>query len=621
MKLLSRPFCRAWLALAASTLAPLAQADCSASANAGACPIRVQGAVVFDRCFGSLNGRPTDVGNAVCNGLRDTHSLLDQVGDDNRRALRQADADWKALLKVTLEGAIDKEAVRDMNAALSLGKDIEAEIDGLLKDPQCGTKAGMDALQRRMSETGQLIMGGAQVAGLTLEALARLRPVAEEAGKAIAGLQRLLEAANKKGSKARAEYDTLNRALTELQGELAALLATDFNSVVAAGTGLATGVGPFVAECSACAASLGTAIGSLGTGGSLTVGGAAACPETAGAGCALAALSLPAGSLAAGVISAVSTGPCAAAAAGMDQMGAHVKSVEKFVDGLIKLANALPKSATQAVAAGQALGRLANELGSEGQQSLRAIQASLNAMQPALDAAGDVLESRIAPKVQRMAGGFLQGLGRDTELLAKCYGKLNRTLAHMGQDLGEAAMLLTRASVEIVDAGKVVGNLVEQGNDGLLAATRYADAEWKDIDRDFRSLNRRVWGVNPGVVDLPRTGTHLAALALNPAESRDIAQDSARLLERAVELPARAVNAGKRAFLDQDRLTTQAKAKYNSGQAKARQAAIAIARLKIEARAKIERAPKMAVVAPRTTTLAAWPTTARPRLLALSVVK
>lgn len=621
MKSFTHPVRRALVALAASSLAQFAQADCSASANTGACPIKVNGAVVFDRCFGSFNGQPTDVGNAVCNGLRDTHKLLDQVGDDNRRALQRADADWKALLKVTLDGAIDKDAVRDMQSALAAGKEIETEINGLLKDPQCGSKASMDALQRRMTETGQLIVGGAQVAGLTLEAIGKLRPVLDEAGKAITELQRLLDAANKKGSKAKAEYDALSRALADLQKEVAALLATDFNSVVAAGTGLATGVVPFVAECSGCAASLGTAIASLGTGTGTTAGGAAACPETAGVSCALAAVGLPTGAVGAGVMAAISSGPCAAAAAGMDQMSAHVKAIEKFVDGLVKLANAIPKSATQALTAGQALGRLATEMGTEGQQSLRAIQASLNAMQPAFDAAGEVLENRIAPKVQRMAGNFVQTLGRDTELLAKCYAKLNRAVAHMGQDLGEAAALLAQASTEIVDAGKVVGNLSAQGQDGLRAASKFAGDEWKDIDQDFRALNRRLWGVNPGVVDLARTGPHVVALAANPGEVRDIAHDSTKLLERAVELPGKAVNAGKRAFLDQDRLTTQAKATYNAGQAKAKRVAIDIAKLKLAARAQIDRAPKMAVIAPTTTAIAAWPTAARPRLLALSVVK
>jgi hypothetical protein len=611
---------RAFVALGWVVATGLAQADCSAPADAGACPRKVNGNVVFDRCFGSFNGQPTDVGNQVCGALRNTHKLLDQVGDNNQRALRQAEADWRAFQKVALEGAIDKEAINDIRNALSVGKEIEAEVNGLLKDQQCGTKGALDALQRRFDETGKLLVGGAQVAGLTLDAVGKLRPVVDEAAKIVVELQRLADSVNKKGAKAKTEYDALNRAIADLQKELQGLLAADLAGAASAGTGLLTGVGPFVGESTACATALGTSVASLAGGGTVTAGGAAVCPESAGISCALAAVGLPVGGVAATAVDALGSVPCVAALGSMDKMGQYVGDINKFVEGLVKLANALPRSATQAVTAGQALGRLSAELGTEGQASLRAIQASLNAMQPAFDAAGGVLENSIAPKVQRLAGNFVQGLAQDTRLLSTCYHKLNRAMAHMGSDLGEAAVLLAQASTELVDAGKVAGNLAEQGQDGLRAANKAAGDEWADLSHDFRVVHRRVWAVNPGEVDLPKTGTHLVALVTNPNEVRDIIGDSARLVERTAELPAKALNAGKRAFLDQDRLTIAAKAKYNAGQTKARRAVVELKKVQIQAKAKIDKAPRVVTVNVPSA-LPAWPTAQRPRLATLSVVK
>lgn len=599
-----------------------AHAQCSASAEANACPIKVNGNVVFDRCFGALPGvgRPTPVGNAICDGLRDSRRLVDAVGENNRQALQRTQADWEAFVKVATEGAIDRQAVQQLRSALGVAREIQAEVDTLLKDPQCGSKAALDGLQRRFGETVEMINGVGQVAGMTLDAVARLQPIVGELAKISSELNRLLESVKKKGGKAQTEYDALVRAVNDLQKDLTELMATDFSTVAAAGTSLATGVGPFVANCSGCAASLSAAIGSLGTGGTVTVGGAALCPETAGAGCVVGAIALPVGPVGAGVMTAISTGPCLAAANGMNSMGQHLQSIQRFVDGLVKLANSLPSSAIKAATAGQALSRLAAELGTEGQQSLRSIQASLNAMQPAFAAAANVVEDRIAPKVQSMAGTFVQNLGRDTALLGKCHGMIMETAANIGEDFVQAGATLVDAAQDMVNAGKVVNNLAEQGNDGLQAANRFTTQEWAAIDREMRRLSQRLWGVPFGTVDLPKTGTHLAGLAGNARERDDIIGDSAQLVKRTADLPGKALDAGKRAFLNQDKLTAQAKQGYDQGQAKVRKAAIAMAKSKADAKAKVAQAPKFAAVA-QVPSVQSWPNARTPKLTTLTVVR
>lgn len=301
-------------------------------------------------------------------------------------------------------------------------------------------------------------------------------------------------------------------------------------------------------------------------------------------------------------------------------MGQHLQSIQRFVDGLVKLANSLPSSAIKAATAGQALTRLAAELGTDGQQSLRNIQTSLNAMQPAFAAAASVVEDRIAPKVQSMAGTFVQNLGRDTALLGKCHGMIMETAANIGEDFVQAGATLVDAAQDMVNAGKVVNNLAEQGNDGLQAANRFTTQEWAAIDREMRRLSQRLWGVPFGTVDLPKTGAHLAGLAGNARERDDIIGDSAQLVKRAADLPGKALDSGKRAFLNQDKLTAQAKQGYDEGQAKVRKAAIAMARSSAVAKAKVAQAPKFAPVA-QVPSVQSWPSARTPKLATLTVVR
>lgn len=617
-------------ALAAAALVALSStgwAACSAPADRNACPLRVNGQVVFDRCFGAPPvgpdaGRPTDFGNAACNTLGQSQQIAEAIGRDNQRLLRQVETDMRAASRRLLDDAVDQQAVREFAQALAVGGEIQRTIDAAVKDPVCGSQAALEAIERRLREAGTHVVAAGEIAGQTLELTTRLAPVGAEVGKALAELSRLLDAANRKGPKAKAEFEALQRALNDMQREVLAMAGTDMKRVADAGAGLVSGVGPFMAACVGCAQTLSASIASLTGGGSVAVGGATVCPESAGAGCVVSAVSLPAGLGGAAAFQLLSQGACGAAMGQVAQLDQHLKQIADFVSALMRFAQAMPQSAQQALNAGQALGRLAAELGTESEASLRALQGHLNAVFRLFDATAQQFEERIAPRVQRLAGNFVETTARDTALLVRCHERLLQAAALIGEDLGKAVPQLVQATQEMVDAGKLAGNLAAMTDDGLRAAGRHAGEQWTALDAELRRISQRAWGVPFGTVDLPRTAAHLAGMNLE--RWGDIASDTRRLLERSGKAAADSVEAGKRAFLGQDRITTQAKAKYEQGQAKARAARVELvqARTKAEARiAALAAKPPAAQALRVPPALQPWPAAKVTRLNSLTVVK
>lgn len=578
------------LLLVSSLLARTSEAACSAREERNACPLKVGGAVVFDRCFlappaGPDAGKPTRPAMFACDAVRDTSLAVERLGKSANGALNQSQRDWNDFVKVTLDDAIDRDAIRQVQSALSVGKELEADVRSLLEDRECGTRAALGNLERKLNETVGVVRDAGAVAGLSLQAVDKLRPAAAELGVVVAELQRLAQTVGQKGSKADQELQKLQKAAVALQGELQKLLAADFAGVASAGGNLVTGVGPFLATCSGCATALGVAVQSLATGTTVTAGGGAACPETGGIGCALAAVGLPSGAVASALASAVASAPCASATAGLTQMERHLDTIRAFVDGMAKLTVSIPNAITQATLAGQALAQLANELGGEAQASLGIVRASLERIQPALAAAGAIVQKQIAPKVARMGAGFVSTFGKDTALLDRCHGKLELLTANLGSEVYAAMALLAEGSLAAVDGGKIVSNLQTQSTAGLNAAKAFTDRKWRQLDADYRDIHRALWGVPPDKFDLAKSVAHLADLARQPDKVGNIAKDAGELVAAQAALATGALDAGKQAFLGRDRATTQAREKYAVAKAKAKDAQARLEAMRSKAKA------------------------------------
>lgn len=605
------------LAFAAFGFSTWAQASCPAPADAGACPVRMGGQVVLDRCFGSVPGFPgrTPVGDAACNAVKGIHTVASELGVNPDAMRREAERNARDLVKVALAGAVDAEAVRDIQRAAGVGKEISDTINATLRDRECGSKAALDTIKRRFDEAGRFVQEAAQVSGLAVDAVGKLRPVVDESARILAELQKLATLAQAKGPKAKEEFDRLQQAIQLLQREVESLTQGEFQAAMQAGTSMATSVVPFAAACAGCATAISSAVAALGSGATASTAGAAICPET-GASCVVAAAALPAGAAVGSLSSALGSEACKLVQADAAKLPQHYEQITRFVEAMVRLANALPKASTQAAASGQALINLAQQLGAEGQGSVEAIRRSLNAMLPALNAAGDQLEERVAPRVSRLANDFLRTLSGDTQTLARCYDKLNEAVALMSNDLIEAIALLNEALPLAVDANKVALNLKAQGEDAVATASRAAEKEWRRLHDDQVELHVRLFGVKPGVVDPAKTGAHLVGLATDPAKVGKIAEDATRLAQRQVKALTVALDEGKKAFLDQDKLTIQAKQKYAEAKDKSRRAVLEMAKAK--ARAQAQLAQKKIGIVPVVQAAPPWPTQQRVKLAQLA---
>jgi hypothetical protein len=574
------------LVLAATVLvAPrIAFSQCSASNDPGACPL-VAGPLRFDRCFGALPGvgQPTQFGNFACNALKTSHKLEVDLGNSATKFVNDAKKDINDLVKVTTDGAINKDAALKFVAARNSANEIIGDAKDLVNDPKCGANGAIKGFNQFFVEAAQNLTKAGEIAGKTVQAGGEASKAVPEVVAALAELGQLVGDVQKAGAAAESERKKLEDALKRIQQNLATLGSLDLAGAASAGGNLVTGVGPFVINCSGCAAAISAAIGQAAASLGSTTGTTAACPATGGTECIVGiplSVITGTGSILTGAVSSV---PCAAALDGADQMGEYVASIKKLVDASVKLAESFEKNVKDLQAAANALGDLAEKLPPALKPRIEKIAASIDKAGDALTKGVDILENDVAPRVERLTTQLVTQLGTKTTDLIGCWNKLNYTAALMGQDTVDAIGLLADASLNLVDGGQIVKNLQTQGADAVKAAGNKAQEKWEKVDSDYAKVHKDLWGVSPGTVDLGKTIGNLPNLV---SKIGKIITDLNSYANSVGNLVTSSVDAGKNAFLNRDTLKTQSKTKFDTAEAKSRSALIELAKSKAKANAK-----------------------------------
>lgn len=558
-------------------------AQCSAPNDPppGVCPL-IAGPLRFDRCFGGL-GTPAEPGKSVCNALRDSNKVAQDLGRDANKAVNDAKRDMQDLVKVTTEDAINKEAALKFVAARKEINDIVADGRALVNDPKCGTNGAIKGFQQAFANAAQNLTQAGEIAGKTVQAGSEAAKALPEITAALNEAQQLLADVQKAGAAAETERKKLEDALKRLQANLDALGKLDLTGAATAGGSLVSSVGPFLVNCGGCAAALYGAIGqaaaSIGTAGA----GTGACPESGGAGCVFGFSASAVTGAGAALTGAVASAPCSSAVEGVDKMGEYADKIKKFVDGSVKVAENLQKNVQDLQSAADALSQLASKLPAQLKPRVDKIAASIDRAGDDVNRGIDILQADVAPRVQKLTTQMVQQLGTQTKDMTVCWSRFTETAAMMGQDAGEAVTLLADASTNLVDGGKVVENIQKQGADAVQAAGAAAQRKWADLDTKYAALHRDLWGVPPGTTDLGRTIQNLPNLATKIGK---IASDLSSYGDAVGKLVTGAVDAGKNAFLDRDRLKAQARPKFDTAEQKARAAVISIAKAKAKAEAK-----------------------------------
>lgn len=552
-----------------------ALADCSAVADPGACPIKA-GPLSFDRCFGDLNvlnPKPQPIGNALCGGLKDINTLAQNLGSNANKAIQDAERDAKAALKVIGKDAINPNAIADYNKASAFVKDIKTDFDRFLADPQCGSKASLDSLNQFFRSQMQNLVALGAIAGKLGEAAVATAPAVVEAGKIMTETAGLAGDVATAGPKAKKQLDALTKAIQDLQKEAGQIGALNLTAVAGDGVALVSTVGPFLGECAGCATAMASAIGALGGGSTAAGAGAAACPETAvefGGSCWATVAGVPVAASSV-LIAAVGSAPCTAATGDLAKMTDYVSKIQKFVDSTVKLVQSVRNSITALVAASDALAKLGQELGNKSAPRLAKIETSLNNAIDALNRASTIVEDDVAPKVARLGGDLLAQIGDNTQKLVVCYGKMQDTAEEIGGEAGQAMVDYIAAGALLVDGGQVLNNIATQGQTGINAAKNKADSEWKAIEKDETKIYKDVWGTNPGApLDLGKAAGSLIGLGGDTTRRNKLIADLGNAASRLVNLPGKALDAGKNAFLNLNTLKPTARAKFDQAAVKAR---------------------------------------------------
>jgi hypothetical protein len=538
-----------------------ALASCSAHSDEG-CPLKIGHTPVFDRCFGALDGKPTAVGNTICNVLRDLKIVDDRLGLNAQTLQTQSRREFEAFTKVVLQDSINQKALSTFNDANKHLHAIEDDLARFRNDPKCGAKAAMEALKRYFeAEIQQLRLLG-EIIGKTGEAAVAMAPAAIEAGKMAQELAKLADLAAKKGEAAQASYKKLEGAIKKLEETASAIQKLDVAGAVSAGGAVVTNVGPFVVECYACAGAMAEALGSLGAGTTVAGAGGAACPETAGGGCIATAGGAGLGAAGAALGAAVGSAACTAVVTGAKDIAGHIDKMAKFVQTSADLANTGWKCGEDIISASKALVELAQHLGEDAKPSIEKIDQSLDLAVAAIEKGRLILMNQVVPRINHLLGNGLKILTDRVKQLIACYRNMEWLAKAVTKDVVAAVGDLGQAAFTIVDAGKVLQNIGQQSLAGAQAAGNYAQREWIPCDNERKSLHKAIWGVDRGVMDAGKIGAHLGDLAAHPDRIPPLASRLQNLVQRELNIMPKAMNEGKKSFLNLDQNKQSAQTKF-----------------------------------------------------------
>ena len=568
----------------------IAAAACNAPADDG-CPLRINNQLVFDRCFGAppvgpAAGKRTAVGNQICDILRDTNQISRRLGAGAAALQQNAQKDLKAFAEVTFNDAVDRKALEKFDATNGMLGRIEADIEAYKNDKLCGSKTAMDRAKKSFdADIRDLRILGEGIIG-TAEATSAMLPVATETGSIMTEIGKLRTVSYSRGGNAVNSYNQLNTAANTLQNAANGLKIPNLDVIINEGSAAVMDNLPFIANCAACAGALGVAAANI-------VGIAAqpsvamtTCLPTAGTGCLVAAAGAGLNAYSAIIFIAVADPFCRNAAAKVDNMDINTGKVRRYFENVGKIINQADNTDQAINNVKTQLDQLYRELGNQAKPSIDRINSSLVRVHDALENGKEILRAKVVPKIKLYAGNRFQQMMKQAGQLVSCYDNIDHLSRSLSNDVLTSANEMKQASGKIVNAGKVLSNIISQGQAAAQAGSNYAGREWGACDDEEKVLHRDIWGVERGKFDPGKTGGHLAYLAANPNKIPALARRVANLKAREATVPLRALEEGKKAFLNLDQSKANSRRLFDEAEALASGAARRIAKSQAKEKAK-----------------------------------
>jgi hypothetical protein len=536
------------------------------------CPLRVGNAEVYSSS--------SVLGDKICPLLNSASVFTTSLGSTVTNKLNEVKADMEQFKNVTLQGAINEDAVEKFNSSIVQLKAITTDLTGFLKDAECGVPGAMDALKNKFLQSIKAVSDLAEITVAFGDALKKLAPVLPEVINIGNKVVEISTSVNNQTPEMKNHFTKLSKAIETIEKDLGKLMKNDPVKLITTGSTIVTGVVPYLGECAACATTLVTSISGLSTA-AAGAGGGTATSET-GVGAIVGGSATIVGLVASATSSALSSIPCTAVFEKSNQVMKYIKDIEGFVNAISSTSESISKKAEAIIEASEAINEIGKTLSQENKPKLQAIHSSLIAIANTLSDAATVIQNTVLPKVNTLLGNRVQQISNDVLQLQYCYNKLGGTFGYMTNNLKEGILDFVPAVTQMVDAEQIITNLSAQLVNAKNSAEASMRTNWNTLNERRVTFSNALLGNQP--TDLGKVALHLAGLITRVDE---LVQTGANLSSSIASMVTNAINTGKQGFLTNINTNkSNAEAAYTSISSKAKALKISIAKEKAASAAK-----------------------------------
>jgi hypothetical protein len=536
------------------------------------CPIKVGNTELYSST--SL------LGDKICPLLNTSSTMLNGLGSSVNSKLNELRLDMDRFKNVTLEGAINTDAVNQYNASVLQLKSISTELLNFLKDAECGVPGAMDALKDKFVQSIKAIADIGSIATSFGNSFAKLSPIVPEIITIGSKAMEISSSVSNQTPEMRTQFETLTKSIKAIQTDLEKLMKNDPVKLITTGSTIVTGVVPYLGECAACATALGTSIAGLGAAVGGTGGGVAS-SET-GVGAIVGGSATLVGLIATATSTTLSSAPCDAVIKKSGEVVTYVQDIQDFVNAVSNTTVSISKNAEKIIEASKAINEIGKTLGEENRPRLVAIKTSLTAIANTFSNVAGELERDVNKKIGLLIGDKVRQIANDVNQLQVCYDKLGTTFGYMTNNLKEGILDFVPAVAQMVDADQIIANLSSQLANAKISAEASMRNSWSSLNNRRIEFSTALFGSQPN--DPTKVAAHLLTLV---ARVDELVQTGTNLSSSITNMLLNAANAGKQGFLTSINANkNSAQSNYAAVKEKAKALAIAIAKAKAVSKAE-----------------------------------
>lgn len=521
------------------------------------------------------------LGDKVCPALSNLDKVVDGLSSNANKKIDEVKKELENFRKDIMDDVVNNKALEKFESAKGFAEKAKNDLLNLIKDKECGAPAAWNGMQRSFEQTGKDLAALATIAAKAGSTLTKLEPAFPELIKIAQSVADIATSINNQSPDIKKQFDALKAAVTAIVNDLKEIQKLDIAKAVKSGTGVATGLAPYVASCATCAGSTAAAIAGIAETAGGAAGGTAASETGIGAGIGAAVAVLGGGQTAAATLA--STPTCAYMTANATKLGDYLDDLTTFINAVASITTSLSDNAEEVIKASKALTEIAKVLGKENEPNVKKIQQSMTLIADAINNTANGFEKDVTPLMVKFTNEKVKQIAEDAKQINKCYGKLTAAVGWITNDVVNGTKQLVTAAAGIVDVQKLTENIKKQFDNALTAATAETRELWNKLNANRDKLMRALLGDKPA--DPGAVAAHVITLG---SKIDDIIKTAGTLAGNVGSFVSDVANNLAKASNSQiNSLAKQIAAKQKEVEDVSRDIAIAMAKAKASAQAKL----------------------------------